>query len=73
MEPLVPTTRYGVFKVTPLLGRSYETHVPQDTRLDILYLKDAVKAITQLYKVPNGRLKRRLYNVDSIATSNDRS
>lgn len=61
------TTVYSTLMVQlPLLGKAYEAYVPQDTRLDILYVKDAIKAITQLYDVPNGRLKRRVYNIAGV-------
>lgn len=61
------TTVYSTLLIQqPVLGKAYEAYVPEDTRLDILYIKDAIKAITQLYDVPNGRLKRRVYNIAGI-------
>jgi threonine 3-dehydrogenase len=61
------TTVYSTLIVQqPLLGKAYEAYVPEDTRLDVLYVKDAIKAITQLYEVPNDRLKRRVYNIAGL-------
>jgi nucleoside-diphosphate-sugar epimerase len=66
------TTVYSTLMIQqPVLGKAYEAYVPEDTRLDILYVKDAIKAITQLYEVPNDRLKRRVYNIAGIRVNGD--
>jgi nucleoside-diphosphate-sugar epimerase len=61
------TTVYSTLLVqNPALGMPYKAYVQDQTRLDILYVKDAVKAITQLHDAPANKLKRRVYNIAGI-------
>jgi nucleoside-diphosphate-sugar epimerase len=61
------TTVYSTLMIQqPALGLSYDAYVPRDTRLDILYVKDAVKALVALHDADGTKLKRRVYNIASI-------
>jgi len=61
------TTVYSTLMVqAPLLGQSYEAYVPPDTRLDILYVKDAVRALVGLHAADPKSLKRRVYNIAGV-------
>lgn len=61
------TTVYSTLMVQqPALGKPYEAYVANDTRLDILYVKDAINALVQLHNVPAEKLKRRVYNIAGI-------
>jgi threonine 3-dehydrogenase len=52
----------------PLRGNEYEVYVTPESRLDIIYVKDAVHALTTLYSVDetNQKLSRRVYNIAGI-------
>jgi threonine 3-dehydrogenase len=61
------TTVYSTLMVQqPALGLAYDAYVPGDTRLDILYVKDAVKALVSLHDADAKNLTRRVYNIASI-------
>jgi nucleoside-diphosphate-sugar epimerase len=61
------TTVYSTLMVQqPALGLPYDAYVPQNTRLDILYVKDAVKALVSLHDADAKKLTRRVYNIASI-------
>ena len=45
----------------PASGRPYEVFVEEDVRMPLLYIKDAVDCLIQLYEAKNSRLKRRMY------------
>ena len=61
------TTVYSTLMIQlPLKGNPYEAFVNADTPLDILYVKDAVRALIGLHDAENGRLKRRVYNIAGI-------
>jgi nucleoside-diphosphate-sugar epimerase len=45
----------------PALGRPYRVFVAEDVRMALLYIKDAVDCLIQLYYADNSRLKRRVY------------
>src|SRR5215831_3802242 len=61
------TTVYSTLMVQqPAQDKPYEAYVAKDTRLDILYVEDAVSALIQLHDAPNASLKRRVYNIAGI-------
>ena len=61
------TTVYSTLMIQePLRSKAYEVYVPEDTRLDVLYVKDAVSALLQLHDVDGAKLKRRVYNIAGI-------
>jgi nucleoside-diphosphate-sugar epimerase len=61
------TTVYSTLMVQqPVQGKAYEAYVSGDTRLDIIYVKDAVRALIGLHDADNARLKRRVYNIAGI-------
>jgi len=66
------TTVYSTLMIqTPLQGRSYESYVPADTRLDIIYVRDAVDALLGLHSAKPESLfdqttPRRVYNIAGI-------
>jgi len=61
------TTVYSTLMVQqPAQNKPYEAYVAKDTRLDILYVEDAVSALIQLHDAPKERLKRRVYNIAGI-------
>jgi nucleoside-diphosphate-sugar epimerase len=45
----------------PASGRPYEVFVDEDVRMPLLYIKDAVDCLIQLFEAKNARLKRRVY------------
>jgi threonine 3-dehydrogenase len=61
------TTVYSTLMMQePFQGKAYEAYVPADTRLDVLYVKDAVEALLELHDADSTRLKRRVYNIAGI-------
>jgi threonine 3-dehydrogenase len=61
------TTVYSTLMIqAPLMGKPYEAYVPPDTRLDIIYVKDAVRALIGLHGANPESLKRRVYNIAGI-------
>jgi len=62
------TTVYSTLMIQqPAQKKPYEAYVAKDTRLDILYVEDAVSALIQLHDAPNERVKkRRVYNIAGI-------
>jgi threonine 3-dehydrogenase len=62
------TTVYSTLMMQfPLLGRGYDVYVKPERRLDVLYVKDAVRALLDLHDAP--RLPddhRRVYNIAGI-------
>jgi nucleoside-diphosphate-sugar epimerase len=62
------TTVYSTLMIQmPLLKvpKPYAVYVPNDTRLDIIYVKDAVNALIRLHDAKNLKL-RRVYNIAGI-------
>ena len=68
------TTVYSTLIIqTPLLGMPYEAYVPDDIRLDIIYIRDAVDALLGLHSATPSSLvdqktatPRRVYNISGI-------
>jgi len=61
------TTVYSTLMIQqPAQNKPYEAYVAKDTRLDVLYVEDAVSALIQLHDAPGERLKRRVYNIAGI-------
>jgi|SRR4051812_5467977 threonine 3-dehydrogenase len=61
------TTVYSTLLLEkPLQGKAYEAYVTPDTRLDILYVKDAVRALIELHGADAAKLTRRVYNIAGI-------
>jgi threonine 3-dehydrogenase len=63
------TTVYSTLMIQqPALARPkpYAAYVGPDTRLDILYVEDAVSALIKLHDAPAEKLKRRVYNIAGI-------
>ena len=62
------TTVYSTLMIQlPLLKipKPYAVYVPKETRLDIIYIKDAVNALIRLHDAKNLKL-RRVYNIAGI-------
>jgi nucleoside-diphosphate-sugar epimerase len=65
------TTVYSTLMVQqPALGAAYDAYVPADTRLDVLYVKDAIKALRLLHDADGTKLTRRVYNIASMRQDN---
>lgn len=68
------TTVYSTLMVQlPLQGKAYDAYVPADTRLDVIYVKDAVEALLGLHAADPAKLvdqptktPRRVYNIAGI-------
>ncbi len=61
------TTVYSTLMIQePLRDKAYEAYVKEETRLDILYVGDAVKALMALHDTDSANLKRRVYNIAGI-------
>jgi threonine 3-dehydrogenase len=61
------TTVYSTLMIQePLRGKAYEAYVAEDTRLDVLYVKDAVDALLRLHDADGTALRRRVYNIAGI-------
>jgi len=50
----------------PFRGNPYHPYVAEDTRLDVIYVADAVAALLGLHDADAARLKRRVYNIAGI-------
>lgn len=50
----------------PFRDNPYHPYVAEDTRLDVLYVKDAVAALIGLHDADSAKLKRRIYNIAGI-------
>lgn len=46
-----------------VLGRPYTIYVEKETRMPLIYIKDAVGSLISLKEANEGRLKRRIYNI----------
>ena len=65
------TTVYSTLMIQePLRDKAYEAYVKEDTRLDILYVDDAVKSLMALHDTDATNLKRRVYNIAGIRINN---
>ena len=53
----------------PALGRPYTVYVKAETRLPLLYLKDAVQGLISLKDAGENRLGRRIYNIGGLFPS----
>lgn len=51
----------------PARGESYNIYVNSNTRIPILYIKDALRALEKLQQADEATLKRRVYNVAGIS------
>ncbi|MEE9192082.1 MAG: NAD-dependent epimerase/dehydratase family protein [Candidatus Aerophobetes bacterium] len=51
----------------PARGESYQVYVGQNSRMPILYIKDALRAFSGLQKADEAKLKRRVYNIGGIS------
>jgi len=64
------TTVYSTLMIQqPAQNKPYEAYVAKDTRLDIIYVEDAISALIQLHDAPKQSLKRRVYNIAGIRNS----
>ena len=53
----------------PALGNKYTVPIKSDTRVALLYVKDAVAALQQFSLVPSKSLQRRTYNIGGLAVT----
>jgi len=53
----------------PALGRPYQCFVDEEARIPLLYIKDAVDSLIQLYEADGKGLKRRVYNIAGFSPS----
>jgi threonine 3-dehydrogenase len=51
----------------PAAGRPYKPYVDEAARIPLLYINDAVQALISLEKAEEGRLTRRVYNVQGFS------
>jgi len=51
----------------PAAGRRYEVFVREQTRIPLVYVKDAVSALVDLSDAPEQDLKRRVYNIQGFS------
>jgi len=51
----------------PVLGRPYTIYVEKETRMPLIYVKDAVRILISLKEADEGRLKRRIYNIHGFS------
>jgi nucleoside-diphosphate-sugar epimerase len=59
------TTVYSTLMIqAPFQGKAYEAYVPDDTILDLIYVRDAVDALIALHDAKPEKLKRRVYNLN---------
>jgi len=49
-----------------VLGKPYEVWVPEETALPLIYIKDAVRALIELYDADETRIKTRIYNLGQM-------
>lgn len=45
----------------------YQCYLKPDTRLPMMHLKDALRALAEFLEVPNNHLNRRVYNVTAMS------
>ena len=51
----------------PARGESYRVYVSQDSKMPILYIKDALRAFMGLQEADETKLRRRVYNIGGIS------
>lgn len=51
----------------PAAGRLYKVFVDEETRIPLLYIKDAVQSLIQLEQADEKSLKRRVYNIEGFS------
>ena len=51
----------------PARGESYQVYVSQDSKIPILYIKDALRAFMGLQEADETKLRRRVYNIGGIS------
>jgi len=51
----------------PARGESYQVYVSQDSKIPILYIKDALRAFMGLQEANETKLRRRVYNIGGIS------
>ena len=53
----------------PAAGRPYEVCVDEESKMPLLYIKDAVRSLVSLEKTEEGKLSRRVYNIEGFSTT----
>lgn len=51
----------------PAVGRPYEVFVDEETKIPLLYIKDAVKSLIELGQAEEESLRRRVYNIEGFS------
>jgi threonine 3-dehydrogenase len=51
----------------PVLGRPYTIYVEKETRMPLIYIRDAVGSLISLREADEERLKRRIYNISGFS------
>ncbi len=54
---------------TPAKGDPYEVFVEPESRMPMLYVKDAIKSLIQLAEAPEEKLNYRMYNIQGFSPS----
>ena len=54
---------------TPAKGDPYDVFVEPESRMPILYVKDAIKSLTQLSEADEDKLRYRMYNIQGFSPS----
>lgn len=66
MFSVFPDYAIAIFHDVLKKGR-YQCYLKPDTRLPMMHVRDALKALSEYLEVPNERLNRRVYNVTSMS------
>lgn len=53
----------------PALGKPFECYVTEDTKVPVLYFKDAVRAVDMIFQAPKEQIKMVNYNVGGVTPS----
>ncbi|GBP70607.1 L-threonine 3-dehydrogenase, mitochondrial [Eumeta japonica] len=62
------TTDYAIAMFHDILRRGrYECYLKPDTRLPMMHVKDALRALAECLRAPNDKLVRRVYNVTAMS------
>lgn len=51
----------------PAAGNRYEVFVDEETRIPLLYIKDAVQAMIKIAQTEESKLRRRVYNIEGFS------
>jgi len=54
---------------TPAKGEPYEVFVEPESRMPMLYVKDAIKSLIRLAEAPEEKLNYRMYNIQGFSPS----